>query len=139
MSVARNPDGSFRRVNQNLNLDGFEVVDLSSCMDFPVGTTLAQKRAACRPTVFRYQYPRPDVAVGNTVQSAIYGCHELEVYADDMLTCGSGNAAVVFDMKGAFDDNGTPGVFTDDDPAARRFPAGFGQARPHRRTRRLRW
>ena len=122
VSVARNADGSFRRVNQNLNLDGFEVVDLSSCMNFPVGTTLAQKRAACRPRVYRYQYPRPDVAVGNTVQSAIYGCHELEVYADDMLTCGGGNAAVVFDMKGAFDDRGTPGDFSDDRPRGTPLP-----------------
>ena len=38
-------------------LDGFEVVDLSSCMNFPAGTTIEQKRAACRPEVYRYRYP----------------------------------------------------------------------------------
>ena len=39
------------------NLDGFEVIDISSCMGFTPGTTVAAKRAACRPEVFRYRYP----------------------------------------------------------------------------------
>ena len=94
-----------------LDLDGFEVVDLSSCMNFPPGTTLQQKRDRCRPKVYRYRYPTAEMALGHTVKSgsqAIHGCHELEVYPNDRLTCGSGQAAMVFDMSGAFDRNGKP-------------------------------
>jgi hypothetical protein len=90
------------------DLDGFEVVDLSSCLDFPVGTTLVQKRALCRPQVYRYRFPTLQMSLGHTVQSAVYGCHELEVYPNDRLTCGSGAAAIVLDMSGAFDKNGKP-------------------------------
>jgi hypothetical protein len=97
-----------------LDLDGFEIVDMSSCMYFKPGTTLQQKRDACRPKVYRYRYPDAKIALGHTEKRTIYGCHELEVYVDDRLTCGSGGAAIVFDMRGAFDDNGTPWKFTDD-------------------------
>ncbi len=90
------------------DLDGFEVVDLSSCMNFPAGTTATQKRALCRPQVYRYRYPTTEMALGHTGQGAVYGCHELEVYANDLLTCGSGNAAMVFDMSAAFDSKGKP-------------------------------
>ena len=48
----------------SLSLDGFEVVDLSSCMNFPAGTTIEQKRAACRPEVYRYRYPSAAVRPG---------------------------------------------------------------------------
>ena len=117
VGVDRNPDGTFKRRNETpgssdrLDLDGFEVIDLSSCMNFPVGTTPAQKRAACRPTVYRYRYPSAEIGLGHTQQTgsnALSGCHELEVYPDDRLTCGGGNAAIVFDMRGAFDKNGKP-------------------------------
>jgi hypothetical protein len=100
-----------RGSGEELDLDGFEVVDMSSCMNFPPGTTLQQKRDRCRPKVYRYRYPTAAMALGHTVKSgsnAIFGCHELEVYPDDRLTCGSGNAAMVFDMSGAFDRNGKP-------------------------------
>jgi hypothetical protein len=90
------------------NLDGFEVVDLSSCLDFPIGTTLEQKREQCRPEVYRYRWPTTEMALGHTITDAVYGCHELEVYANDLLTCGSGAALLVFDMSGAFDENGKP-------------------------------
>ena len=96
------------------NLDGFEVVDMSSCMNFPPGTTRDQKRDACRPQVFRYRYPSADIALGHTNKANIFGCHESEIYPDDRLTCGSGGAAIIFDMKGAFDDAGTPANFRDD-------------------------
>ena len=99
---------------EDLNLDGFEVVDISSCMNFPAGTTVEAKRAQCRPEVFRYRYPRVDMALGHTLQDHIYACHELEVYPDDRLTCASGNASIVLDMSGVFDDNGTPSDYTDD-------------------------
>ncbi len=90
------------------DLDGFEVVDLSSCMFFPAGTTVAEKRTLCRPTVYRYRFPTTEMALGHTSQGSVYGCHELEIYANDLLTCGSGNAAIVLDMGGAFDKAGKP-------------------------------
>jgi hypothetical protein len=107
------------------DLDGFEVVDLSSCMNFAAGTPVEAKRAACKPQVFRYRYPNERVALGHTLKTganAIHGCHELEVYPDDRLTCGSGGALAVFDMKGAFSDMGTPSDFTDDKPAGTPLP-----------------
>jgi hypothetical protein len=102
-------------------LDGFEVVDLSSCMNFPVGTSITDKRARCRPQVFRYRWPSVAMSRGTTGGS-IYGCHELEVYPNDRLTCGAGQALMVFDMAGAFDDRGTPDDFTDDRPRGTPLP-----------------
>ena len=122
-SVNINEDGT--RSNESgsgLNLDGFEVVDLSSCMNFPAGTTLEQKREACRPEVFRYRYPSAAFAQGHTLQDTIYGCHELEVYPDDRLMCASGTALVGLDMGGAFNDMGTPDDFTDDKPNGTPLP-----------------
>jgi hypothetical protein len=99
-----NPNASF---GTRANLDGFEVVDMSSCMNFPTGTTPAQKRAACRPTVYRYRYESALMALGHTLDT-LGGCHELEIYPDDKLTCASINATLYFDMSGAFDRNGKP-------------------------------
>ncbi len=96
------------------DLDGFEVVDMSSCMYFPAGTSVQAKRDACRPQVFRYRFPTLGMSQGHTNKGTVYGCHELEVYPDDRLTCGAGGALIVLDMKGAFNDGGTPGNFTDD-------------------------
>jgi hypothetical protein len=93
--------------SQRFNLDGFEVVDMSSCMYFPKGRSIIEKRLACRPQVYRYRYPSAEIALGHTNKGSIYGCHELEVYANDRLTCGSGGALIVFDMSGAFDNRGT--------------------------------
>jgi hypothetical protein len=104
------------------DLDGFEVVDMSTCMNFPAGTTLLQKRTACRPQVFRYRYPTTEMALGHSQQNTVYGCHELEVYENDRLACGSGAAAILFDMSGAFDNNGTPDDFTDDKPRGTPLP-----------------
>jgi hypothetical protein len=97
--------------SDRFDLDGFEVVDMSSCMNFRSDATPTQKRSRCRPQVYRYRYPTAEMAIGHTLKSgsnAIFGCHELEVYPNDRLTCGSGNAAMVFDMSGAFDRNGKP-------------------------------
>ncbi|MDQ4124228.1 MAG: hypothetical protein M3134_01325, partial [Actinomycetota bacterium] len=94
-------------------LDGFEVVDMSTCINFPVGTSITEKRNRCRPQVFRYRWSSVAMSRGTTGGS-IYGCHELEVYPDDRLTCGSGQALMVFDMSAAFDDRGTPDDYTDD-------------------------
>jgi hypothetical protein len=108
--------------NDALDLDGFEVVDMSSCMYFPRGTTVQERRNACRPQVFRYRYPSAAVALGHTEKRTIYGCHELEIYADDRLTCGRGAAAIVFNMSRVFDDNGTPTNFRDDHPRGHHGP-----------------
>jgi hypothetical protein len=96
------------------DLDGFEVVDLSSCMYFPAGTSVQAKRDRCRPQVYRYRYESLAMAQGHTNKGTVYGCHELEVYPDDRLTCGSGQALIVLDMSRVFDDRGTPADFTDD-------------------------
>ncbi len=122
-SVGVNADGT--RSNESgsgLNLDGFEVADISSCMNFPAGTTLDQKREQCRPQVFRYRYPSPQTARGHTLQNTIYACHELEVYPDDRLMCASGTALLGLDMSGAFNDMGTPNDFTDDKPNGTPLP-----------------
>jgi hypothetical protein len=62
------------------------------------------------------------MALGHTQKGTLYGCHELEVYPNDRLTCGSGQALMLFDMSGAFDDNGTPADFTDDKPRGTPLP-----------------
>jgi hypothetical protein len=127
-SVSVDADGKRANDESGSALDGFEVVDLSSCMNFPAGTTLEAKRAACRPQVFRYRYPSAAFAQGFAADDAedpyrgIYACHELEVYPDDRLTCASGAASFVFSMKNAFDDNGTPNDYTDDKPKGAPLP-----------------
>jgi hypothetical protein len=136
--VAENSEGELVRQNEAMTvtdeegnespnpnrfrLDGFEVVDLSSCMDFPDGTTAEEKREACRPEVYRYRYPDLDMVLGHTNTGRIYGCHELEIYPDDRLTCGSGSAMILLDLSGAFDDNGTPDDFSDDTPRGTPLP-----------------
>lgn len=120
--VGVDDDGVRANESGGTNLDGFEVVDLSSCMDFPEGTTVGEKREACRPEVYRFRYPSIDIAIGHTNRGEAYGCHELEVYPDDTLTCAAGGALIAFDMAGAFDDNGTPDDFTDDVPRGEPLP-----------------
>jgi hypothetical protein len=124
-------DEEGRRLNHEagssdrFDLDGFEVVNLRSCMNFPPGTSIPQKRARCRPTVYRYRYPNTRMALGHTLKSgsqAIYGCHELEIYPSDLLTCGSGNTLIGLDMSGAFNDRGTPNNFSDDTPRGTPLP-----------------
>ena len=107
--------------SQRFNLDGFEVVDMSSCMNFPAGTSVQAKRDACRPEVYRYRYPSLEMAAGHTNKGTVYGCHELEIYPDDKLTCGSGQAAIYLDMSGAFDDRDTPDP-RDDKPRGTPLP-----------------
>ena len=107
--------------SQRFNLDGFEVIDLRSCMNFAAGTPLGLKRETCRPQVYRYRWPSALMALGHTVD-ALAGCHELEIYPNDTLTCAGVNATLVFDLSGAFDDNGTPDVYTDDTPRGTPLP-----------------
>ena len=123
-----NVDANGKRGNEvddsgdELDLDGFEVVDLSSCMNFPAGATIQQKRDRCRPQVFRYRYPSTEQSLGHTLKTGVYGCHELEIYPSDRLMCGSGNAMIALNMRGAFDDNGTPCNFRDDRPRGTPLP-----------------
>jgi Ca2+-binding RTX toxin-like protein len=131
-NVTVNSDGT--RANEDpasserFDLDGFEVVDLSSCMNFPPGTGVAEKRAQCQPQVFRYRYPTTEMSVGHTLKTgtnAIFACHESEIYPNDFLACGSGNALIGFDVSGAFDNNGTPNEFSDDKPRGTPLPCRF--------------
>jgi hypothetical protein len=115
-------------------LDGFEGVDIRSCPEAPYGTNpsfpnrpltadqLAAKRDACRPEVYRYRYPELKMVHGHTNKGMIYGCHELEIYPNDRLSCAGGSAMPIFDMSGAFDDRGTPDDFTDDKPRGTPLP-----------------
>ncbi|MFN2467451.1 MAG: hypothetical protein ABR521_04870, partial [Gaiellaceae bacterium] len=122
-------DTACTRANENpdpaatarFSLDGFELVDLSSCMNFPPLTTTITKRLTCRPQVYRYRYPNALMALGHTVD-ALAACHELEIYPDDRLTCASVNATMVFDLRNAFDDRGTPNDYTDDRPNGTPLP-----------------
>jgi hypothetical protein len=120
-------DSTGKRANENptssqrFNLDGFEVVDMSSCMYFSPGTSIIEKRLACRPQVYRYRWPSAEIALGHTNKNTIYGCHELEVYPNDRLTCGSGGALIVLDMSGAFDSRGTK-TMLDDKPRGTPLP-----------------
>jgi hypothetical protein len=124
-----NADGtSCAQTQSGVNLDGFEVVDLSSCMNFPPLTSLDVKRSLCRPEVYRYRYPSASIALGHSV-NALAGCHELEIYPDDTLTCASINASIVFDLGGAFDDNGTPDDYTDDKPRGTPLPCAVRASR----------
>ena len=102
-------------------LDGIEVVDMSTCMNFPPGTSLEDKRKACHPAVFRYRWPQPEVTQA-THYKQVGACHELEIYPDDRIACSAVTGTALFDFKGAFDDNGTPTDFTDDKLRGQQLP-----------------
>jgi hypothetical protein len=128
MPSESNPNQVPQRQNEidddddEFDLDGFEVVDMSSCMNFAPGTSLEDKRARCRPQVWRYRYPDLAMSQGHTLKTTTYGCHELEIYPSDRLTCGSGQAMIELDMRAAFDNNGTPTNFNDDRPRGTPLP-----------------
>lgn len=108
-------------------LDGFEILDLSSCMNFPAGTSVEQKRARCRPDVYRYRYPEARIGKSSTYD-VLQSCHEVEIYPDDRLACASITATILFDLKGAFDDRGTPNDFTDDKPRGTPLPCSVRES-----------
>ena len=103
-------------------LDGFEVIDMASCMNFPPGTSISAKRAACDPKVYRYRYPEATMATSHVYPNALQSCHEVEIYPDDKLACASITATILFDLSAAFLDNGTPDDFTDDTPRGEPLP-----------------
>jgi hypothetical protein len=102
-------------------LDGFEVIDMSSCMNFPAGTTIEQKRNACRPQVYRYRYPDLAIARSHTYRNSAQSCHEVEIYPDDKLACASIDATALFDLSNAFNTKGTAD-YTDDTPRGEPLP-----------------
>ena len=73
------------------DLDGFEVVDLSSCMNFPPGTSLDAEARPLPPAGL--PLPLPEHSrwrqghTNKTGANGIFGCHELEIYPSDRLTC----------------------------------------------------
>ena len=88
VTLANRPDSDDPNRSEQSDLDGFEMVDLSSCMNFPAGTDIATKRAQCRPQVYRYRFD-PDWARGTYDSGTAGGCHELELYPDDTMACAS--------------------------------------------------
>ncbi len=121
-------DSNGKRANETsgFGLDGFEVVDFRSCLNAAGAGTIDDRRNVCDPKVYRYRYPELGMVLGHQVKSAIFGCHELEIYPNDLLTCGGGGALPVFDMSGAFDDMGTPDDYTDDTPRGTPLPCNRG-------------
>ena len=102
--------------------DGIEVVDMSSCMNLPQGMSIEERRQACRPEVYRYRWPKTKVGLGHTLRDQVWGCHELEVYPSDLVTCAAGSGLIALDMSNAFKDMGTPTDFSDDVPRGEKLP-----------------
>lgn len=121
VTIANRPDETDPDRSEQNDLDGFELVDLSSCMNFPDGTSIDAKRAACRPQVYRYRFP-VDWARGTYGGASAGGCHELELYPDDRLTCAALKSSIVLDLSEAFDDRGTPDDYSDDVPRGTPLP-----------------
>ena len=121
-SLSVGTDGKRANETSGTAMDGIEIVDLSSCMNFPAGTTLGQKRDACNPQVFRYRYPQVEMANSHSFPKRVGACHETEIYPDDTLVCAGLFSTMQLDLKGAFDDRGTPNDFTDDKPRGNALP-----------------
>jgi len=120
-NVALNAEGQRANEAGGNALDGIEVVDMSSCMNFAPGTSLDDRRKACQPVVFRYRWPQPEVTQA-TAYRQVGACHELEIYPDDRIACAGVTGTALFDFSGAFDDNGTPADYTDDKPRGTPLP-----------------
>ena len=102
-------------------MDGIEVVDMSSCMNFPEGANRDFKINACDPEVYRYRWPTAEYARASTVRASS-ACHELEIYPDDRVACAAIDSTLLLDLSNAFDDNGTPSDFSDDKPRGTPLP-----------------
>ena len=107
VTLANRPDASDPSRSEQGDLDGFEMLDISSCMNFPDDTDIATKRAQCRPQVYRFRF-EPEWIRGTYASAQGGACHELEIYPNDRLACASLSSSVVLDMSAVFDDNGTP-------------------------------
>ena len=105
----------------NNSMDGIEVVDMSTCMNFPAGATRQFKIENCRPKVYRYRWPNAAFA-SSSLFHASAACHELEIYPDDRVVCAAVDATLLLDFSKAFDDNGTPTDYSDDHPRGTPLP-----------------
>ncbi|MGH2839135.1 MAG: hypothetical protein ACRDJY_12410, partial [Thermoleophilaceae bacterium] len=103
------------------SMDGIEVVDVSTCMNFPPGATRQFKIDTCRPQVYRYRWPDVGYASSSLFHTGA-ACHELEIYPDDRITCAAVDATLLLDFSNAFDDNGTPNNYSDDTPRGTPLP-----------------
>jgi hypothetical protein len=101
--------------------DGIEVVDMSSCMNFPADASRQFKIESCDPDVYRYRWPTVGFASSSVFRTGS-ACHELEIYPDDRATCAAIAATLLLDFSGAFDDNGTPTDYSDDKPRGTPLP-----------------
>jgi hypothetical protein len=84
-----------------------DVVDARSCLGL-AGKTLAEKRAACQPTVYRIAYD-PAVTskkLPNGSLSEPANCHDI-TYQDNRLHCGALNASFVVDVTNLLGADGT--------------------------------
>ena len=115
------PEGTATPGAVTNSMDGIEVVDLSSCMNFPEGATRQFKIDACNPDVYRFRWPTVDYARSHTFRAGA-ACHELEIYPDDRVTCAAVDATLLLDVSNAFDDNGTPSDYSDDKPRGTPLP-----------------
>ena len=83
-------DGKRANETSGTAMDGIEVVDMSSCMNFPAGTTLQQKRDACAPAGLPLPLPAArDGQLARRIPKRVGACHETEIYPDDTLVCAS--------------------------------------------------
>ena len=121
------PDGTAAPGAVTNAMDGIEVVDMSTCMNFPPGATLEFKREACKPQVYRYRWPTKDFARSSTYR-ATGACHELEIYPDDRIVCAALMSTLLLDFSGAFDDNGTPTDYSDDKPRGTPLPCAVRES-----------
>ena len=62
------------------------------------------------------------MANSHAYPNRVGACHETEIYPDDTLVCASLFSTIQLDLKGAFDDRGTPNDFTDDKPRGTPLP-----------------
>ena len=80
-----------------------DIVDARSCLGL-AGKTLEQKRAACKPKVFRLDYKNSVSAkvLPNGKLDEPSACHDITA-APNRLYCGGLNASFVIDVSGMFD------------------------------------
>ena len=83
-----------------------DVVDARSCLGL-TGKTLEQKRAACKPAVYRIDYLNATSAkrLPNGKLDEPSACHDITA-APNRLYCGGLNASFVVDVAGLFDPAG---------------------------------
>jgi hypothetical protein len=87
-----------------------DVIDLRTCLGLE-RQTLAQKRDACRPTVFRIPFQpdwsrQRDSVDGNLVPGSEAACHDITSQGS-LLYCAGINATLIFDVSGLTNADGS--------------------------------